>query len=64
VHTASAEADKVEYRLDALLTPEAPATAESRAGEPRTSAAQKNPSQVSKNTADANSKGAKESTVS
>jgi hypothetical protein len=63
VHTASAEADKVEYRLDALLAPEAPASAESSAGDPRTSAAQKHPHQGSEDSADADTNVAEESTA-
>ncbi len=63
VHAASAEADKAEYRLDALLVPETPATTESSPDEPRTAAAQKHPRQESEDTADADTKVAEESTA-
>jgi hypothetical protein len=63
VHTASAEADKVEYRLDALLAPETPSATEPSAEEPRAAAAQKNPRHESVDTADADTKVAEKSTV-
>ena len=55
VHTASAEADKAEYRLDVLLAPETHATTESGAGESRIATPEDNPPRGSKNTAAADS---------
>ena len=49
VHTASAEADKAEYRLDVLLAPETPATTESGAGESRIAPPENKPPRGSKN---------------